>query len=391
MNRVILLVIMIFVIIACKNKPDVSENLIRIPVDADDVTTDISSFLDKIEIVPLETNDLILFSYPSNILYDKKADMYVVMHQMDVFTFTGEGKSIGCSVKKRGQGPDEYTMVLDMKFNHFLNGIDLLNPYGTIYTYTPTFELLARRKFKPEFPVAYMMPLDSCNYLFKFTYLWVDQEIGFVNLKTGNTTVATFEGMISGGNGLEHQHFHRIGEDIYFIPQGVNYNIYRIDTLKKEVVPAIYLDFGDAEIKEDELPGGASGKRVDNDKDRMNVAGEYAVRHEFLRKSDKYVIPMQKLFNEDYVYLFMRKGQEKYGRSYVYNRSKKEGYLVKGDKPFFMYPCFGIEDNVLLAVCQPSELPLYVDRRFMTEREIATMEQLKEDDNPVIIKYYLKR
>ena len=389
MKKIISLVIMMSVFMACKNIQDSTGEVIHIPVNVNDVTKDAASFLEKIEIVPLETNDSILLNVPSGVFYDKRSDMYVVMADMNVFTFTGKGKSIGSSVKKRGQGPDEYTMIMDMKYNHFLNGIDLLGPYGTIYTYSPTFELLARRTFKPEFPVSYILPLDSCNYLFKFTNLWVDQEIGFVNLKTGDTNIAVFDGMISGGNGLRHQHFHKIGDEFYFIPQGVNYNIYRIDTLKKELSPAIYLDFGKAEIKKEDLPGRASGKRVDNDRDRLNVAKEYAERHKFLSGSDKYTIPMQKLFNEDFVYILMARGEEM--KHYIYNRSKEKGFLIKDDTPLSMHPCFGIDDNILFAICQPVALPSVVDRRFMTQKQVAIMEHLKEDDNPVIIKYYLKR
>lgn len=382
---------LILVCLACENKQKVHDGLLRIPVNVDDATTDASVFLEKIEIVPLETNDSTLFNYPSRVLYDKATDIYAVSSRMDVFTFTGEGKAIGNSTKKRGQGPDEYTMILDMKFNHFLNGIDLLNPYGTIYTYSPTFELLARRKFEPEFPVDHFVPLDSNNYAFTFPYLWTDQEVAFVNLEAGSTTNAKYQGTISGGVGLEHQHFHKIGDNFYFIPQGVNYNIYQIDTLKKEIYPIIYLDFGEAEIRDDELPGRASGKRTDSDKERMEIANAYSARFHFLRESTTYFIPLQKLLNENYIYIFIVKGWERYGRHYIYNRAKKKGYLIKIDVPFCMYDCFGIDDNVLLAICQPTELPQYVDRQFMTEKEIAKMEQLKEDDNPVIIKYYLKR
>ena len=381
--------ILIWMFVACESAQKEADSLERIPINVDDVAEDASAFLEKIEIVPLETNDSVLFDTPSIVFYDKGADMYVLMSDMDVFTFSGDGKSIGSSVKKRGPGPEEYQLVVDMKFNHFLHGIDLLTPYGTIYTYSPTFELLARRAFKPEFPLSYMMPLDSCNYVFKYASLWVDQEVGFVNLQTGDIHLATYTGMISSGNGLNHPHFHRIGDDFYFIPQGVDYYIYRMDTLRKEVFPVMYLDFGAAEIKDNELPGRASGKRVDNDKDRMNVANESAERRNFLNESTEYVVPMQKIFNGKYVYICMRKGQEMW--HYVYDRSKEKGYLLKNEKPLRMYPCFGLDGNVLLAVCQPMELPLVVDRRFMSPEQVAMMEGLKEDDNPVILKYYLKQ
>ena len=79
-----------------------------------------------------------------------------------------------------------------------------------------------------------------------------------------------------------------------------------------------------------------------------------------------------------------------YGSHYIYNRKKNEGFLLKEGKPFFMYPCFGIIDNVLLAICQPDELSQYMVRNLMSPQEIHKMETLKEDDNPVILKYYLK-
>ena len=55
-----------------------------------------------------------------------------------------------------------------------------------------------------------------------------------------------------------------------------------------------------------------------------------------------------------------------------------------------MYPCFGFVDNVLLSICQPDFVSKVVDRNLMSSEEIHKMEALKEDDNPVILKYYLK-
>ena len=178
MKRFVTVVLMAILLAACEGRKEMADGLERIPVNVEDVAED-----------------------------------YVLMSDMNVFTFTGDGKSIGSSVKKRGPGPDEYTLPMDIKFNHFLDGIDLLTPYGTIYTYSPTFELLARRTFKPEFVLAYMMPLDSFRYVFQYASLWVDQEIGFADLRTGDISIANYDGMISSGNGLYHPHFHKIGDD----------------------------------------------------------------------------------------------------------------------------------------------------------------------------------
>ena len=97
---------------------------------------------------------------------------------------------------------------------------------------------------------------------------------------------------------------------------------------------------------------------------------------------------MQKIINGKYVYICLKKGQG-IGH-YIYNRTKGEGYLLQDEKPLRMNPGFGLDGNALLTVCQPVELPLLADRRFMSPEQIAVMANLKEDDNPVIMKSYLK-
>lgn len=61
------------------------------------------------------------------------------------------------------------------------------------------------------------------------------------------------------------------------------------------------------------------------------------------------------------------------------------------DKPFIMHPCFGIVDNVLMAIYDAYYVPKLVDSDLMSSEEIYKMEQLKEEDNPVILKYYLRK
>ena len=141
--------------------------------------------------------------------------------------------------------------------------------------------------------------------------------------------------------------------------------------------------------QDDNLPGRASGKRTDSDEERRKITEDATERYQYLRKSGK-TLPLLKFFNDDYVYIFLAKAVRGYGSHYIYNRKKNEGFLLKEGKPFFMYPCFGIIDNVLLAICQPDELSQYMDRNLMSPQEIHKMETLKEDDNPVILKYYLK-
>lgn len=388
--KTITLIILSIIVCACfsdnKNLPHGTE---IISVDVNKVSQDASSFLEKIEIVPLETNDSSLLFRCNKVLYDRTTDMYVIYtSDQIVYTFSGTGEYIANSKNMMGQGPEEYIMVLDINLNPYLKGIDMLNPYGTIYTYSHTFELLTKRKFKPEFPVNYLMALDNNNYIFTNPFIWTDQEVSFVNLETHKVVSANYEGTISGNN-MAHSCFYHVGENYYFVPFGLNYYFYQIDPKEKKLIPAVYLDFGDYEIKEDGLPGRAWGKRTNSDKERDEITRETIERDQFLRKSDN-IIPLLKFLDNDYVYVYLAKTDKGFGSHYIYNRKRKEGFLLKEGKPFLMYPCFGIVDNILLSICEPDIVHKVVDRKLMSTEEIHKMETLKEDDNPVILKYYLK-
>lgn len=390
MMKQISVIILLVVIYACsKSSNRLPDGIGIIPVEMHKVTQDASAFLEKIELVPLETNDSSLLFRCNKVLYDKSMNIFVIYtSDQIVYTFTGEGQYIDNSKRMHGQGPEEYMMVLDININPYLNGIDMLNPYGTIYTYSSTFELLSKRKFKSEFPVDYLMALDSNNYIFNHPFIWTDQELSFVNLKTQQSKSANYKGTIS-GNSMEHNCFYHTGEGFYFVPIGLNYYFYQIDVKEKRLEPILYLDFGDSEIKSDGLPGRAGGKRTDSDEERRRITADATERYQFLNKSGK-ILPLLKFFNDDYVYLYLSQKIRGYGSHFIYNRKNKEGFFLKEEMPFLMYPCFSIVDNVLFAICQPDIVHKFVDRKFMSSEEVHKMEALKEDDNPVILKYYLK-
>ena len=172
--KAISLIILSIIVCACfSNTKDLPDNIEIIPVEVSKVSKDASSFLEKIEIVPLETNDSSLLFRCNKIIYDSNMDMYYIYtSDQIIYTFSGTGKYIADSKKMKGQGPEEYIMVVDINLNPYLKGIDMLNPYGTIFTYSPTFELIAKRNFKPEFPVDYLMALDADNYIFTYPFIW---------------------------------------------------------------------------------------------------------------------------------------------------------------------------------------------------------------------------
>lgn len=77
--KAISLIILSIIVCACfSNTKDLPDNIEIIPVEVSKVSKDASSFLEKIEIVPLETNDSSLLFRCNKIIYDSNMDMYYI-------------------------------------------------------------------------------------------------------------------------------------------------------------------------------------------------------------------------------------------------------------------------------------------------------------------------
>lgn len=206
MDKVSIVLLLVLICGCSSMNQKMNDGIERIPIDVHNVSRDASLFIDKIELVPLETNDSSLLHKYRKVMYDKETDVYAVYtREQVIFTFSGNGAFISNSKKMQGQGPDEYHMAIDVKFNPYLQGLDLLNPYGTIYTYSLDFKLLAKRKIKPEFPIDHLIAFNTEEYIFTYPSLWTDQEVAFANLRTQQIYNANYNGTISSGNSIDRK------------------------------------------------------------------------------------------------------------------------------------------------------------------------------------------
>ena len=91
--RTVSLITLSILICACSaNKKNLPDGLEIIPVEVDKVSQDASSFLEKIEIVPLETNDSSIFHRCNKVIYDQSSDLFAIYtSDQIVFTFSGNG------------------------------------------------------------------------------------------------------------------------------------------------------------------------------------------------------------------------------------------------------------------------------------------------------------
>lgn len=149
------------------------------------------------------------------------------------------------------------------------------------------------------------------------------------------------------------------------------------------------LDFGKEEIKEDELPGKvkANLNDLDSQEKQIKFVRQLQERNNYLEKSS-HILPLIKFFNNEYVYIHYIKNRQP--SNYIYNRKTKKGFLQNGNRPLKMPFCFSIDNAVLYSVVDAFDIEEYVNDRFMSEETLEKIKSIKDEDNPIILKYHLK-
>lgn len=384
--RDVLFFSLVLLLCACSGKQN-TEYLEIIPIKVNKVSTDVSSFIEKMEIVPLETNDSSLFKSYQKMVYSQELDLYAILdNNYNVYLFSGDGKFVSSSEKVRGEGPGEYQLIVDMKFNPYLKTIDLLNPYGRIYSYDKLFNLVSLKDLEQKEEVfTHFMPISKDKYLFSPPPTRDAGNIYMADLTQKKTKKMNYDNVILSIINMDRETFYDINGQFYFIPKGINYYCYQVDTIKQELIPIIKFDFGKEEIEESTLPGAG---RNEAEKASELFAKQMDERRFYLEESDHY-LPLIKFFNDDFAYVYFIKHRK--SSCFIYNRKTGESFLRRQDNPLRMPFHFAIQDNVLLSIADPYDMSKYINENLMSKEDIAKVEALKDDDNPVIIKYYLER
>ena len=87
------------------------------------------SFLDSIEIIPLDNGDNALLKEFSRFRYLKAQKMFLVIDSRQyVFLFDESGNYISSSDSCRGEGPHDYLMAADAVYNPYADVIEIYSP-----------------------------------------------------------------------------------------------------------------------------------------------------------------------------------------------------------------------------------------------------------------------
>lgn len=381
------LLLLLLISNACDNKVD-DKSIEIIPVDMSKLSDDYSNFIDRIEIIPLETTNESVFKSARKVIYNKEMNMYGVLDDRFIaYLFSGDGHFIASSEKAQGDGPQQYQIIVDMMFNPYQKGIDLLSPYGTIYTYDKHFKLIAKtetttsREIYSEF-----IPYGKGLYLFAPGVYDNSGKIIFADVKQKKAKAVNYNTTFSNFN-IKTDCFYRINNQFYYVPNMLDYYFYRIDTKTQTMMPFMKIDMGKETINELSLPGIAMVGSNDKNSDKVRTSNEMQKRTNYLLSSN-YYLPASKFFNEKYVYVNFLKNKKLY--NFIYNRQTKQTFVQAEGKPIKLFHCFAFQENELLSCVPISGIDKCIDERLLSPKAKEVISKLKEDDNDVIMKLILK-
>jgi len=388
MEKILKIIPLVLFVLSCShpknnqdNKPENNLNVAKVSVDIFDVShVDLSEVFKKIDLIPLETKDESLVGGITQLIYVK--DDYFIIRSGDrnVIIFDNVGNFISNSLAKRGNGPGEYIHIFCAAYNPFKKTIDILQPQNKITSYDVLFNFVSENKINHQRKnygmFHYIFPIGEMEYMCLNLDIYDDfDKIFFYDTKREEIVkTITFEDIYCGFT-QEESPFYLSDSTYYFAPPLTTYSGYSVDIDNRTLDKKIYLDFGRKKI---------NLKTIKQYEENEDIAS-------YLLTSN-IPTPDKNLFNNNYVISRILVPEKVEMYTFFCNLTTGQKYMLKEKtKDNYSIPDFHIlEDSVLYAAIHAYHISEYIDPDLLSDSAKDILRKIKEEDNPIIVKYYLK-
>lgn len=365
-------------------------------VPIEEAQKDDLSFLDKIEIIPLKTNSNSLIKSIKRLQYVKELNEFLVLDSRQIFfRFDDNGNFISSSLTKRGEGPDNYLMAIDVKYNSYSQCFESYDPSGAGYVnrYNLGFDKIQQLSLSQNQDTYNTMTILN-DSLYLFTPIFYSDELERYVCIYKNVNKNLKMEKVYYNNYIANIHMITspcffLDDGAYFTPPCLDYHFYRIDTQNYNLIPILKLDFGANTVLKKNLDDrfGQASAHSNNEKAVKESHQIIVDKNNFLLESD-YLLPIVRLMSEDFIYAFIINKDQYY--NFIFNRNTKRGYLLSNS---FFKMSFGscLDGNVMYTYIDACDIDDYIDERYISEKNLDGLKNIKDDDNPVVIKYYFKK
>jgi hypothetical protein len=353
-----------------------------IPIDPErNDRISIYDLFSKIEVIPLETTDYSLLSFPTGSPDEVRMNngKYYFWDRMlqTVKVFDPDGKFIR-NIGRRGQGPEEFVTLDDFNINRFTNNIELLSASGYyINIFDPTGDVFLERINLPR-----NMPIThSFHHLTPDIYVFFhksgERKMFFYSKENNRVTQNNYsfpEWLRSTALSNSMNPFYVYNDSLFF-QEKYNGDVFSISQETFKLIPRYCWDFGRYNFDLNSIP---------KNQDRMYYLSLRAGNLS-MRGAVQFLVRVEN--SEYYITRFMFKNRNKH---LVFNKSTRDYLLFERFTEGGPLPISWIDEESAYAFVAPPFLHLAIDPSMLNDENRRILQSVGEEDNPVVIKYTFK-
>lgn len=373
--RMVVVVILVEFFISCTNVNEPEFPVLSVDVSKMNPPS-VFDIFEKIEIIPLETtNNSLIGGQADNIdFFDNH--YYVLDGRTDSFYCFDEHGRFVRKIGNKGAGPEEYFLATNFAINKSNHVVELLNPFGIIYTYELSGKFVSKTQL-PDLVPNYqeiMLLNDSIRILRSSTHNNENQLYAYSN--QSNTIVNSFYKENPAINGFNLLSFYHYNNGIYFY-KPLKSAVFKIDQHGFEV--AYSWDFGALNPEKAELDSDITSERIAEMYMNAQIKGIYNIQYQ----------------NDDYYYTLFRRyvNQDLVNINVLYDKRTNRKIVFDNFKEGLrFFPIFWCDNYVLAtsSLFRERNVGKTVDPMVLDEANSNILNTIEEDDNPFILKYYFK-
>lgn len=353
---------------------------ITIDLDRDDKVS-VLDFFSNIDIIPLETNSesMLSFTLQEPDRFVKYNDDFYFLDDMTdeikVFNSTGEFKR---NLNFKGDGPEEYLTAGDFLINRYNGCLEVLSPEGhyiNIYSLPETM-FVERINLPVDLPVIHNFHQIE-NDIYIFVSLAAGYRMFFYNIKTSEVKELEYHRpewfVRTPFNGGSRSPFYYYNESLYFV-EIYSGDVFEINLRENKLKPHFIWDFGKYKFQITDLPENETLMTYLSM--RKKISQKFAMGFQVYAENSKYYFSRFK-FRNTYKHLIF---------------IKETGDYVLFDKFSDFGHCapMWIDEKSMYTFISANVLNKIVDPTTLNPENRAKYDKIKDDDNPVGVKYVFK-
>ncbi len=362
-------------IISC-NQPIVNQNNTVRRIDLKEATSpSYYDYFSKIEIIPLETSEKSLIKFVDERLYYNGKFYILDGSQRKILVFDRKGNFL-YDINKHGNGPGEYTELYGFYFNPFTGDLDLLSPMEGILRYDSLGE-----NFREKIP----LPL-TVSAAHQFIALDKNTYLLFCESREGNKMVVyniIQDKIVSELYNLpeflffktfyhhSYSPFYVYEDKVHFV-QSYNGNVFTFEN--NTLVPKYHWDFGEQNFDISDLKNESIEYYF---KYARTVGAKYANAFVSYGENSRYYITDFSYDNKYWTLIY-----DKCNKKYTIFNAFKEGHQC--------VPSFVDESGVYYIGADADYGLNTLNADELDDDNRKVFDSIKNDDNPVVIKYVFK-